>query len=45
LSVEEDPDIDFRTLGDNQFGSMKLDYPWQSPGTVAHSWGYHQPGY
>jgi alpha-L-fucosidase len=42
LSVEEDPDIDFRTLGDNQFGSMKLDYPWQSPGTVAHSWGYHQ---
>lgn len=42
LSVEEDPDIDYRTLGDNQFGSMKLDYPWQSPGTVAHSWGYHQ---
>jgi alpha-L-fucosidase len=41
LSVEEDSDIDFRTLGDNQFGSMKLDYPWQSPGTVAHSWGYH----
>jgi len=40
LSVEEDNDIDFRTLGDNQFGSMKLDYPWQSPGTVAHSWGY-----
>jgi len=41
LSVEEDNDIDFRTLGDNQFGSTKLDYPWQSPGTVAHSWGYH----
>ena len=42
LSVEEDPDIDFRTLGDNQFGDKKLDYPWQSPGTVAHSWGFHQ---
>ena len=42
LSVEEDPDVDFRTLGDNEFGNTKLDYPWQSPGTVAHSWGYHQ---
>ncbi|NJN27334.1 MAG: alpha-L-fucosidase [Cyclobacteriaceae bacterium] len=41
LSIEEDPDIDFRTLGDNQLGSHKLDYPWQSPATVAHSWGYH----
>lgn len=42
LSVEEDNDIDYRTLGDNQLGSKKLDYPWQSPGTVAHSWGYHK---
>lgn len=41
LSVEEDPDVDFRTLGDNTFGTMKLDYPWQSPATIAHSWGYH----
>lgn len=41
LSVEEDPDVDYRTLGDNQLGSMKLEYPWQSPATVAHSWGYH----
>lgn len=41
LSVEEDSDVDYRTLGDNQLGSKKLDYPWQSPGTVAHSWGYH----
>jgi alpha-L-fucosidase len=41
LSVEEDSDVDFRTLGDNQFGDTKLDYPWQSPGTVAHSWGFH----
>lgn len=42
LSVEEDTDVDYRTLGDNQLGNKKLDYPWQSPGTVAHSWGYHQ---
>lgn len=42
LSVEEDSDVDYRTLGDNQLGSKKLDYPWQSPGTVAHSWGYHK---
>lgn len=41
LSVEEDNDVDYRTLGDNQFGNKKLDYPWQSPGTVSHSWGYH----
>ena len=41
LSIDEDPDVDFRTLGDNQLGTLKLDYPWQSPATVAHSWGYH----
>lgn len=41
LSMEEDSDVDFRTLGDNQLGSKKLDYPWQSPATVAHSWGYN----
>jgi len=41
LSIEEDSDIDFRTLGDNQLGKEKLDYPWQTAGTVAHSWGYH----
>lgn len=41
LSIEEDPDVDFRTLGDNQLGNEKLDYPWQTPATVAHSWGFH----
>jgi alpha-L-fucosidase len=41
LSVQEDDDVDYRTLGDNQLGSSKLDYPWQSPATVAHSWGFH----
>ena len=41
LSMEEDSDIDFRTLGDNQLGNTKEDFPWQSPATVAHSWGFH----
>ncbi len=41
LSIEEDPDVDFKTLGDNQIGNQKEDFPWQSPATVAHSWGFH----
>jgi alpha-L-fucosidase len=40
LSIEEDPDIDFKTLGDNELGNRKEEFPWQSPGTVAHSWGF-----
>ena len=42
LSVEEDPDVDFKTLGDNQLGNKKENFPWQSPATVAHSWGFHK---
>ncbi len=41
LSIEEDSDIDYKTLGDNQLGSKKEEFPWQSPATVAHSWGFH----
>lgn len=41
LSIEEDSDIDFKTLGDNQLGSKKENFPWQSPATVAHSWGFN----
>lgn len=41
LSIEEDSDIDFKTLGDNQLGDKKEEFPWQSPATVAHSWGFH----
>jgi len=41
LSIEEDSDIDFKTLGDNQLGRKKEEFPWQSPATVAHSWGFH----
>ena len=33
--------VDFETLGDNQFGSSYVDHPWETPGTIAHSWGYN----
>lgn len=32
--------VDFQTMGDNQFGSSYTDHPWETPGTIAHSWGY-----
>lgn len=36
-----DSEIDFETLGDNQLGAVYKNNPWQTPGTIAHSWGYH----
>ncbi|WP_293946261.1 MULTISPECIES: alpha-L-fucosidase [unclassified Sphingobacterium] len=33
--------VDFETLGDNQFGSNFIAHPWETPGTIAHSWGYN----
>ncbi|MFD2968036.1 alpha-L-fucosidase [Sphingobacterium bambusae] len=33
--------VDFETLGDNQFGSSYTEHPWETPGTIAHSWGYN----
>ncbi len=41
LSVEEDRDVDFQTLDDNQLGYAKKEHPFQTSATVAHSWGYH----
>ena len=41
LQDGEDNDVDFRTLGDNQLGKEKYEYPWQTPATIAHSWGYN----
>ena len=35
------PGIDFQTLGDNEFGAVYNDHPWETPGTIAHSWGYN----
>ncbi len=28
-------------MNDNELGNEKLDFPWQTPATVAHSWGFH----
>ncbi|WP_127125437.1 alpha-L-fucosidase [Pseudoflavitalea rhizosphaerae] len=35
------PDIDFETMGDNQFGAYYQNYAWETSGTIAHSWGYN----
>jgi len=32
--------VDFQTLGDNVFASEYIAHPWETPGTIAHSWGY-----
>ncbi len=42
LSVKEDSDVDIHEMGDNQIGSQLQDFPWQSPATVSHSWGFHR---
>ncbi|QEC44826.1 alpha-L-fucosidase [Pseudobacter ginsenosidimutans] len=34
-------DIDFETMGDNQFGAYYQNYAWETSGTIAHSWGYN----
>ncbi|ANH80336.1 alpha-L-fucosidase [Niabella ginsenosidivorans] len=35
------PDIDFETMGDNELGAVYQDHPWETSGTIAHSWGYN----
>lgn len=42
LSIDEDSDVDFHEMGDNQIGNQMRDFPWQSPATVSHSWGFHR---
>jgi alpha-L-fucosidase len=36
-----DPGIDFETMGDNQLGAVYTNHPWETSGTIAHSWGYN----
>ena len=40
LSIDK-ADIDFETLGDNEFGAIYQQHPWETAGTIAHSWGYN----
>jgi alpha-L-fucosidase len=42
MSLQEDSDVDFQELGDNQLGNMSSNFPWQSPATVADSWGFNR---
>ncbi|WP_231577298.1 alpha-L-fucosidase [Sphingobacterium sp. IITKGP-BTPF85] len=37
----DEKNIDFETFGDNQFGTSYIQHPWETPGTIAHSWGYN----
>lgn len=37
----ENEHVDFETLGDNQFGTAYTDHVWETPGTIAHSWGFN----
>lgn len=37
----DEKNIDFETFGDNQFGTAYIKHPWETPGTIAHSWGYN----
>ncbi len=37
----ENEHVDFETLGDNQFGSAYTTHIWETPGTIAHSWGFN----
>ncbi|MFW5759541.1 MAG: alpha-L-fucosidase [Cyclobacteriaceae bacterium] len=34
--------VDFISMGDNSFPTEKLEKPWETSGTMNHSWGYHQ---
>jgi len=34
--------VDFISMGDNSFPTETLEKPWETSGTMNHSWGYHQ---
>lgn len=40
LSISNE-NVDFETLGDNVFGEAYTDHIWETPGTIAHSWGFN----
>jgi alpha-L-fucosidase len=37
--------VDFLSMGDNEFPSDIINQPWETSGTMNHSWGYHQLDY
>lgn len=38
----EDKGADFLSMGDNFFPKKGFDRPWETSGTLNHSWGYHR---
>ena len=36
-----DTGVDFESKGDNEFGAVYTVHPWETSGTIAHSWGYY----
>ncbi|MCK4919587.1 MAG: alpha-L-fucosidase [Bacteroidales bacterium] len=37
--------VDFLSMGDNSFPTETIDMPWETSGTMNHSWGYHKLDY
>jgi alpha-L-fucosidase len=37
--------VDFISMGDNSFPTETIEQPWETSGTMNHSWGYHQLDY
>lgn len=37
--------VDFLSMGDNFFPKQGFDKPWETSGTLNHSWGYHRLDY
>jgi len=37
--------VDFLSMGDNSFPTTTIDQPWETPGTMNYSWGYHRLDY
>jgi alpha-L-fucosidase len=37
--------VDYLSMGDNYFPKKGFDQPWETSGTLNHSWGYHRLDY
>lgn len=40
--IGTDKGVDFLSMGDNYFPPKGFDRPWETSGTLNHSWGYHR---
>lgn len=37
--------VDFLSMNDNEFPTENIEQPWETSGTMNHSWGYHRLDY